>query len=473
MKFMQRICAAGAIVATMGSAPVQAQTAPPNIIFFLVDDQQHTALGVAGDPYALTPTIDRLAQEGTRFTNAFVTTSICAASRASIFTGLTERTHGYTFGEPPVPEPFIRAAYPALLRSAGYHTGFFGKFGIQMEGDPKAILFDDFANRDRPYMKKQPDGTLRHVDEINTEQAVAFLQDLPGEAPFCLSVSFSSTHAEDSDKNYQYPPIPRVRGLFKDVTYAPPRLSDPSIFDNQPDFLKTSLNRERYFWRWDTPEKYQKNMRDYYRLLAGADMMIQQVLDTLEETGKADNTVIIYASDNGYYMGNRGFAGKWSHYEESLRIPLIVFDPRKPKNLRNRELNPIVLNLDIPSTILDLAGIAVPSRYQGQSLVPWLNGNDPAEWRTDFFAEHRMKHPKLPTWEGVRDSRYVYARYDGQSPPYEFLHDLKTDPDELRNLVADPTYRGILQRLRGRTDTLRDRYVAARNATPAALDPPG
>ncbi|PCJ53320.1 MAG: mucin-desulfating sulfatase [Candidatus Hydrogenedentota bacterium] len=437
------------------------ETAPPNIIFFLVDDQRNTALGVAGDPYAITPTIDRLAREGTRFTNAFVTTSICAASRASILTGLTERTHGYTFGAPPVPEAFIRTAYPALLRSAGYRTGFFGKFGIQMEGDAKEILFDDFGNRDRPYLKKQADGTVRHVDEINTEQAMAFLQSRDNDAPFCLSVSFSSTHAEDRDLENHFPPIEAMKDSMEEITFTPPRLSDPSIFDNQPDFLKTSLNRERYFWRWDTAEKYQKNIRGYYRLVAGVDVMIRQVLDTLEQTGQAQNTVIIYAADNGYYMGDRGFAGKWSHYEESLRIPLIIFDPRQPENMRHRILDPMVLNLDIPATMLDLAGVTIPDHYQGRSLMPWLNKGEVDGWRTDFFVEHRMVHPQLPTWEGIRDTRYVYARYDGESPAYEFLHDLKTDPDQLSNVVTNPAYRGILQRLRDRTDALRESYIAA------------
>jgi arylsulfatase A-like enzyme len=446
------------------SASVRSQEpneTPPNILFVLVDDQRNTTLGIAGDPIVQTPTIDRLAKQGVRFENAFVTTAICMASRASILTGLTERTHGYSLGNPPVPSRFIQTAYPSVLRSAGYTTAFYGKFGVRMEGDPKDALFDSFGSRDRPYLKKQPDGSIRHVDEINTEQAVDFLAAYEKDAPFCLSISFSSTHAEDSDKENHYPSIDAVNGMYEDVTFPEPRLSAPEIYENQPELLKNSLNRVRYFWRWDTPEKYQKNMRAYYRLTSGVDVMVKRILDALEKTGMAENTVVIYTADNGYYMGDRGFAGKWSHYEESLRVPLIIFDPRLPQQYRGKVLDPMVLNLDLAPTMLDFAGVTIPERYQGRSLVPWLKSSDGTDWREDFFAEHRAVHPKIPTWEGVRTRQFVYARYDGQDPPFEFLHDLNTDPNQLNNVASDPSYDDKLQLLRNRADNLRDRYRAA------------
>ncbi|MCP4642110.1 MAG: sulfatase-like hydrolase/transferase, partial [bacterium] len=246
--------------------------------------------------------------------------------------------------------------------------------------------------------------------------------------------------------------------LYADVTFPEPRLGNPAIFEDQPEFLRTSMNRERYFWRWDTPEKYQKNMRAYYRLISGVDVMVGRVLKELEAQGLADNTVIIYAADNGYYMADRGFAGKWSHYEESLRVPLIVFDPRRPKK---RTVDAMALNIDIPATILDYADVPSPTHYQGRSLRPCLDGRPPKDWRTDFFAEHRMVHKLIPKWEGVRDERYVYARYDEQTPAYEFLHDLKRDPDQLTNFVDDPRYKGVLARMRVRCDALRDTYVDA------------
>jgi arylsulfatase A-like enzyme len=438
----------------------------PNIIFILVDDQRNTSLGIAGDPYVQTPTIDRLARKGVRFENAFVTTAICMASRATILTGLSERTHGYSIGNPPVPARFVQTAYPSVLRSAGYTTAFFGKFGVKMEGNPNEELFDSFGSRDRPYLKKQPDGSIRHVDEINTEQATNFLARYKSDTPFCLSISFSSTHAEDSDKENHYPSIDAVEGMYEEINFPEPRLSSPEIYDNQPELLKSSLNRTRYFWRWDTPEKYQKNMRAYYRLVTGVDVMVRRVLDALEKTGEADNTIIIYTADNGYYMGDRGFAGKWSHYEESLRVPLIIYDPRLPQQFRGKVLDPMVLNMDLPATILDMAGVEVPDHYQGRSLAPWLRLTEVDGWRADFFAEHRAVHPQLPTWEGIRTEHFTYARYDGVNPPLEMLHDLQVDPDQLRNLVGVRSYGDTLTRLRGKTDAFRDTYLAAHDVRP-------
>jgi arylsulfatase A-like enzyme len=213
-------------------------------------------------------------------------------------------------------------------------------------------------------------------------------------------------------------------------------------------------------------------MRNYFRMISGVDHVIGRVRKELEKRGLAENTIIIYMGDNGYYMGDRGFAGKWSHYEESLRVPLIVYDPRLPAANRGAKPEAMALNVDVPATMLAAAGVEVPAHYQGRSLLPILNGAVPKDWRTDFFCEHRMKHPLIPQWEGVRDQRYVYARYVQQKPVYEFLHDLKTDPDELRNFAKDPAYQKVLEKMRARCDELRDRYRAARKekiAVPAKL----
>jgi arylsulfatase A-like enzyme len=215
------------------------------------------------------------------------------------------------------------------------------------------------------------------------------------------------------------------------------------------------MNRKRYFWRWDTPEKYQKNMRAYFRMLSGIDRVIGRIRRELEQRGLADNTVIVYTADNGYYMGDRGFAGKWTHYEQSLRVPLIVYDPRQPKEKRGAVRDEMALNIDIPATMLQLAGVEIPARYQGRSITPLLRGGDVREWRNDFFCEHLLDNPDIPKWEGVRGERYVYARYFEQEPVYEFLHDLETDPDQLVNLAADPGYSEILAAMRKRCDEFK------------------
>lgn len=431
----------------------------PNIVFFLADDMRNDFLGCAGHPILRTPTLDRLAAEGVRFENAFVTTSICAASRATLFTSLYERAHGFTFRTPPIAEEYTQRSYPALLRDNGYRTGFIGKFGVGVEAGETERMFDYFRPLNRsPYFKKQPDGSLRHVEEIAGDLAIEFLRDSGREQPFCLSVSFNATHAEDNDKENHYPWPQAMDGLYDDVVVPPPHLSDPEVFESQPQFLKESMNRIRFFWRWDTPEKYQKNIKGYYRMISGNDHVIGRVLDEVERLGLAGDTVVIFSADNGYYAGSRGFAGKWSHYEESLRVPLIIYDPRLPSQQRGRIIDPMALNVDIPATILDLAGVKRPVSYQGRSLLPLVRGETPDDWRTDFFCEHLFDHPDIPKWEGVRDKRYVYARYFEQDPPYEFLHDLEKDPQQLQNLASEGSHAAAIQNMRRRCDELREKY---------------
>jgi len=453
--------AAGLTTAAMlapGSFSCRKSSSRPNILFLLVDDQRNDSLGCAGHPIIKTPVIDSLAAEGMRFSNAFVTTSICAASRASILTGLYERTHCYTFGTPPLSPAHMAESYPALLQAAGYRTGFIGKYGVKTEGKPESAMFDFFKPHvGNPYFKKQPDGSLRHETEVAGDRAVEFLEGNPQGQPFCLSISFNASHAADWDMENHFPWPKAVDGMYEDVEIPAPRLSDPAIFANHPQFLKTSMNRNRYFWRWDTPEKYQKNMKAYFRMLSGIDRVIGRLRNELEKKGLADNTVIIYMADNGYYMGDRGFAGKWSHYEQSLRVPLIVYDPRKPKTNRGAVRDEMALNIDIPATMLQLAGVKIPIHYQGRSLSPLLQGKQTSDWRNDFFCEHLMVNPEIPKWEGVRGERYVYANYFEQEPVCEFLHDLEADPDQLVNLAADPKYREILATMSKRCEELKEK----------------
>ena len=317
-------------------------------------------------------------------------------------------------------------------------------------------MFDYFKPLGRSgYFKKQADGAMRHETELAGDRAMEFLQSNPADKPFCLSVSFNAPHAEDVDKENHFPWPKAVDGMYDGIKIPEPTLSDPAIFESQPDFLKNSLNRKRYFWRWDTPEKYQKNMRAYFRMLSGIDRVVGRIRKELDKCGLAENTVIIYMADNGYYMGDRGFAGKWSHYEQSLRVPLIIYDPRLPKKHRSRVYDQMALNIDISPTVLDIAGISAPGHYQGRSLMPIAGGGQVKGWREDFFCEHLMEDSDIPKWEAVRAKRYVYARYFEQKPVYEFLHDLKTDPDQLINIASNPQYKKILTNMRKRCDQLR------------------
>ena len=432
----------------------------PNIIFFLTDDQRNDFLGCTGHPLVKTPHIDNLAAQGVLFENAFVTTSICAASRATLLTGLYERTHRYTFKTPPLARIHTEESYPALLKKDGYRTGFIGKFGVGVRKGARDSMFDVFIPLGRnPYFHKQADGSLRHETEVAADKAIGFLRAAKqASVPFCLSVSFNASHAEDGDKKNHFPYPKAVAGLYQGVKMPPPRLADLAVFEGHPEFLKKSMNRQRYFWRWDTGEKYQHNMRNYLRMISGIDGAIGRVIDELKKLDMANNTVVIYMADNGYYAASRGFAGKWSHYEESQRVPLIIFDPRPGNAKRGRREKQIVLNVDIAPTIVGLADGRIPGGYQGRDLRGIINTARGGERRSDFFCEHRMDHSTIPKWEGVRGERFKYARYYEQNPPFEFLHDLNGDPMELKNLAKDSNYRAQLDRLRRRCDELSAKY---------------
>jgi len=428
----------------------------PNVIFFLSDDHRADFLSCAGHPIVKTPSIDSLAARGVRFSNAFVTTSICAASRATLFTGLWERSHKYTFGTPAIAPEMIDASYPAVLKAAGYRTGFVGKFGVNAGKGGTGRMFDSFVPLNRaPYFKKQPEGSTRHVTDIAGDKAIEFVQSCKPNQSFCLSVSFNAAHAEDGDKANHFPWPPSEDGLYEDVTIPAP-LVDTEFWKQLPEFLQKSMHRDRWFWRWDTPEKYQKNVKAYYRMITGLDRNIGRVLEAVEELGLADNTIVIMLGDNGYYKGSRGFAGKWSHYEESLRVPLVVFDPRLAQDNRGRVLEQPTLNVDVPATIVASCLGQAPSSYQGRDLSSLVDNFAVGPWRSDFLIEHLMHHPAISKYEGIRGPRYVYARYFEHLPEGEFLHDLKTDPLQLKNLVGDADHVDILKRMQTRCDQVRD-----------------
>jgi hypothetical protein len=184
-------------------------------------------------------------------------------------------------------------------------------------------------------------------------------------------------------------------------------------------------------------------------MVTGIDNAIGRLQAALEEAGLADNTIIVYSADNGYHMANRGLAGKWTHFEESLRVPLIIADPRVETKHRGQVVDAPVLNLDLPATFLDYAQVDVPKNYQGRSLKPIVNGQQPTDWRTETFHEHFAVRNRIPAWEGIRTEQFKYARYFDHDT--ELLYDFKNDPDELRNLANDPEYQDELKALREKT----------------------
>ncbi len=429
----------------------------PNILVIITDDQRHDMLG-AVTPHLVTPEMDRLATQGVHFRNAFVTTSICAASRASILTGLHERTHRFTFITPPLAERFVDRSYPVLLRQAGYRTGYVGKFGVKTNPGATSKLFDTFEPLNRnPYWKTQKDGTRRHLTDITADRAVDFI--VANDArPFCLTIGFNAPHAEDVDPQQYFWP-PSADALYKDLRPKDPPTSEPEFYDNLHPYLRDgTMNRDRWQWRFNFGPKRRSMTRGYYRMISGVDRAIGRIRKSLRAAEAAANTVILLIGDNGYFLGERGYAGKWLPHEPSIRVPLLLFDPRVDGARRGIAPTEMALNIDLAPTILDLANVPTPASMQGRSLLSLARGETPLDWRKDIFIEHLMMHPRIRKHEGVRTERYKYTRYFEAVPVFEELYDLDTDPHETTNLILNPDKAEVARALRQRTDELRDQY---------------
>ncbi|MCY1720961.1 sulfatase [Prolixibacteraceae bacterium Z1-6] len=435
----------------------------PNVIFILTDDQRWDAIGYAENKIIHTPEMDRLAKEGIYFKNAFVTTPICAASRASIFTGLYERTHGYTFGQGNIKELYIKNSYPIIMKDAGYYTGFFGKFGVQY--DSIKTLFDvcEIYDRNgryndyRGYFYKTLGKDTVHLTRYTGQHAIDFIKEAPSDSPFCLSLSFSAPHAHDPAED-QYFWQQTTDDLYQDITIPGPILSEDKYFEEQPGYVKEGINRTRWTWRYDTPEKYQHSMKGYYRMISGVDAEIGKIRRALADKELDDNTVIIFMGDNGYFEGERQLAGKWLMYDNSLRVPMMIYDPR---NKGHTDIDEMALNIDIPATILDLAGVDVPEIWQGKSLVGFLYGENPLENRECFISEHLWETPMIPPSEAIRTKKWKYFRYRNDLT-HEELYDLENDQLEIVNLNESANFQKVLQNLRMKTDSISNELIKAK-----------
>ena len=461
-----------------GGAPVVAQTkntdskkiSRPNILFILSDDQRWDALGVAGNDIIQTPEMDALARQGTYFSHAMVTTPICAASRASILTGLYERTHRYSFEAGPIREKFMVNSYPRLLKAAGYYTGFFGKFGVDSPG--RETLFDEIEIYDRDYhfpdrrgyFYKKISGKAVHLTRYTGEKALGFIAKAPTDQPFCLSLSFSAPHAHDNTEQ-QYFWQEEIDSLYQNMTMPGPSLGEDAYFNELPAFVRKGLNRTRWHWRYDTPEKYQHSVKGYYRMIRGIDLEIGKIRAKLKERGLDQNTVIILMGDNGYFLGERQLAGKWLMFDNSVRVPLIVFDPREK---RSQVVTDMALNIDVPATILDLAGISCPKSYHGKSLVPLVTGQTPSLQRDAVLIEHIWEKSTIPPSEGLRTAQWKYFRYVNDKSK-EALYHLLDDPQESKNLAEDGPSHKTLVALRQQCERLIQKYSDPHALVPGDL----
>lgn len=428
----------------------------PNIIFILTDDHRWDALGVAGNKIIQTPNLDQLANNGLYFKNAYVTTSICCVSRASLLTGQYESRHQINDFKTDLSPAAFQKTYPMVLKKAGYKIGFVGKYGVGLNHPSGEFDYWSCSKKEQPpYILMDKEGNkVHHTDSVAHDVAI-FLDKFAKQGPFCLSVGFKAPHELDG-KPPTYPTQERLDYLYRQVTIPEPETADPKYWMSFPDFFRTDQNIARERWKplFSTPELYQQTTKSYYRLVSGVDEAVGKMVAQLKKLGIAKNTVIIFMGDNGFYLGEHGLQGKWYGHEESIRVPLIVYDPRRPDTKNHRQLSEMALNIDIAPTILTLAGAPVPKEMQGKNLFDEINAGKSA--RTEFFYEHTYsKSPKIPNVEGVVTKDFKYMKYIEHN--YEELYNIVNDPKEKTNLAGNKKYTAKLERLRAAYQTWKTR----------------
>ncbi len=434
------------------STALHATVKKPNVVILYADDWRFDTLGVAGHPFLKTPNIDKLAADGFRFTHSCVTTAICGVSRSSLFTGQWMSRHGnrsFRFFKTPWSETF-----PGVLRQDGYYLGHVGKWhGGKFPKDK----FDFGRAYSGYHWIKRKDGSKIHVTQKNEDDAMEFLEKRPRDKPFLLTVAFFATHAEDHNPK-QFLPQPGSMDLYKDIDVPLPKTATEAAMKRLPEFLQNEKNEGRIRWRWrfDTPEKYQTMMKNYYRLATEVDSVCGEVIAKLKEQGVYDQTLIIFTADNGYYHGEHGLADKWYPHQESIRVPLIIRDPRMDSAIRGKTDDRFALNVDLAPTILAATGNKVPDGMQGRDLEVLYSGKNVEDWRTEFFYEHGIISNKnrIPASEALVRKGWKYFYW----PDYgrEQLFHITEDPFEEKDLIKEKEGSVILKEMRARFKELKE-----------------
>jgi len=402
-------------------------------------------------PELKTPNTDKLAREGVYYRNAFITTPICAVSRASIITGMYASTHGMNHFNTPIDSTVLSKSYPAVLHENGYRTGILGKWGMGIEGTDEVFdVFNAWYNQGK-YFHDTDSGKI-HNSEWLAIKTREFLESCEADEPFCLTVCYKSPH-------HPYQPDERDKDLFADVQIPKRKTDTPEDYQNMASHvMQKSLNRWCYFdERKDkaTKDDFEKN---FLRCVKSLDRSVGEIMQSLQDLNLEENTIVVFLSDHGYLWGEHGLGGKWLLYEESIRTPIIIRGPGIAKAMSNKKLDNLALNIDIAPTILDMAGIPAPEEMDGMSLYSQLRGED-ATSRTDFFMEHvdiiKVKTP-IPDSRGVRTKDWKYIHYVNVEPEVEELYHVENDPLEAENLITDPNYDSIKNQMRERYATYLD-----------------
>ena len=431
---------------------------PENIVFILSDDHRYDYMGFHpdGPEFLNTPGMDRMAREGAHLANAFVTTSLCSPSRASILTGQYSFRHGAVDNSNPMREG--TDMFPEQLQNAGYQTAFFGKWHIGEATDDPKPGFDRWVSFRGQGVYYNPtlnfDGERReqvegYTSDLLTEYAIDWLEQREEDKPFFVYLSHKAVHAE-------FYPAERHAGVYAEAELEKPA-SMKNIeqnYEGKPDWVRA----QRYSWhgvdymyhnREDHPQSLDEIITDYSETLMGVDESISKVLDYLEGNGLSDNTLVIYMGDNGFMLGEHGLIDKRQAYEESMRVPMMAWAPGFIEAGSTVEEN--VLNIDIAPTFLDVADGGMPQGHvvDGQSFLSILDNGQAEDWRSTFVYQYFWEHafPHTPTTYAIRGDRYKYIYYHGVWDKNE-LYDLQSDPREMHNLVNVPALRPLADSLR-------------------------
>ncbi|MEM1249532.1 MAG: sulfatase [Acidobacteriota bacterium] len=406
----------------------------PNFVFVLIDDQRYDALG-ALNPFFETPHLDALMARGVLFENAFVTTSLCSPSRASILTGQYAHKHQVLANRTPL-DPQI-PTFGQELEGAGYDTGFFGKWHMGGADDSprpgwgrwvsfpaQGVYYDPRFNVDGERVQREG-----YTTDLITDYAVEFLESR-SDVPFLAYVSHKAVHSN-------FDPAERHRGSYAGRAYPYPEsmANTEANYRGKPDWVRAQRNS----WHgvdgmYDGDVEMDQFVLDYAETLLAVDESVGRLVAALEEQGLMESTYFVFTSDNGFQFGEHGLIDKRTMYEASIRVPLLVAGPGIEPGSRRPEM---ILNVDYAPTFLELAGAAIPDGVQGRSFAPLLRGED-SSWRTEFLYEYFWERafPQTPTVLGVRTDTHKLMRYHGVWDRYE-LYDLVVDPDERNNLVGD------------------------------------
>jgi len=426
----------------------------PDIVFILIDDQAWNVLGRDGQyPFLKTPNLDQLCEEGLVFENAFVTTSLCSPSRACFMTGCYAHTNGVYINEQSDPDPGV-PFLPKVLQEAGYETAFLGKWHMKRGAEPREgfdywLSFDGQGEYIDPDLNENGRDFIEigYMTDILTEYAVRWLQK-PKEKPFCLFLWHKAVHGP-------FTPAPRDSAAFGDAM-IPEYENWYDDMEGKPEWMRRGWYYGVHNKPWKDSEGKPvpatiepnpwdpKNPRvmNYLRAMLAVDESYGRIHKTLKELEMLDNTLIVFSSDNGFFLGAHQRGDKRLMYEESIRIPLIIRYPEITEaGSRNSE---IVLNIDVAPTFIELAGAEIPIEMHGASLVPLIK-NEAVDWRESFFYEYFQEAyaPGFVTMTGVRNKKYKYIEFPNLTGDINELYDLEKDPGEMDNLINNPEYQSV------------------------------